>query len=192
MNFSCHGQITNWTALTLFDRQFASFLTHHIVFQVWRPSVEIDGKYTLVGSNTLSVMDPQGTAVENSTIFSYFSISEHGVEEDNQIIFQPGDCLGWFIPAQEKLTPPLNPVFLNSTNNLGGMASVDLFTTNDLEKPCEIYTCSDSVALHQSTVPYVRPTYSELHVNICRYCKYWSLSTPRFNHPFTIQHPHQI
>ena len=169
MKFNCHGRITEWTALTLFSPLF-TILRHRIHFQVWRPSQEVNGKYELVGSNKIAFDNPVGPEVDmlNNTTLSYFNITGANVEESDRIQFQPGDCLGWFMPDLFP-NPPLNPVLLNVTDNPTATTTVDLFSTYTTGDLCTMYTCSETVSMHQSVIPYVRPEYGEC-VCLCLYC----------------------
>ena len=160
MNFNCHGRITEWTALTLFNPLF-DVLRHSIHFQVWRPSLAVSGKYELVGSNRLNFNSPQGPEVVlDNTTLSYFNISGVRVEESERIEFQPGDCLGWFTPKPFP-NPPLNPVFVNIADNPTATTTMDLFSVYAPRDLCEMYTCSETVSMHQATIPYIRPEYGE-------------------------------
>ena len=86
--FDCYGNITEWRLAT---RGYYDTIAS-LQFQVWRPSplVEINGCYSLVGSNRFT------TVPQNHGIVTVTPLPEDRVE------FIPGDVLGFYVEGSQR------------------------------------------------------------------------------------------
>lgn len=163
LRFSCLGYVSSWSAhaLVLTRPNFIESLTHVMLLQVWRPS-QGNESYTRVGYNVLrfqgatlrdGITPDPGT---NDTAF--FSFTQQ-VPPDQQILVQPGDVVGWFVPFITP-TPPLSPLFrdpiLTDTNNVVG----DILYQNISQQGCT-FCSSNDYGVIPSTVPLVSVTVSK-------------------------------
>ena len=84
--FGCYGNITEWRLATT-----GSSIVYSIQFQVWRPSplVEINGCYSLVGSNRFTTV-PQDRVVTVSP------------PPEDRIQFLPRDVLGFYVEGAQR------------------------------------------------------------------------------------------
>ena len=102
--FQCFGRVTEWRACVHPVANVRS--QYYIQFQVWR-STGIDGCYELVGYNT--PLDADESLVSDSVIMDgdgYLIPGEDNapdrcvvlpVRESQQIEFQPGDVIGYYV-----------------------------------------------------------------------------------------------
>ena len=173
MEFTCHGYISGWSAVTRLDSNDAAIdnLLHDITFQLWRPS-PIDSKiYNFVGSQTLNFIGANlrdGLTVINGTQFFRFTSAQ---SEDVRLYFQPGDFVGWFIHSSvQSIQRPLTIVHRDVANNTAdpSVQPVDMYTTMiadsdraDTPPPCELALCSGQFSRISSVIPYVSVDYGK-------------------------------
>lgn len=163
LRFSCLGYVSSWSAhaLVLTRPNFVGSLTHVMLLQVWRPS-QGNESYTRVGFNVLQF---QGATLRNGITLdprtndtAFFSFTQQ-VPPDQQILVQPGDVVGWFVPFITP-TPPLSPLFrdpiLTDTDNVVG----DILYQNSSQQGC-VLCSNDGYGVVPSTVPLVSATVSK-------------------------------
>ena len=164
MTFGCTGRITGWSAHTLAFALPAIIeqLTQIITFQVWRPSDSTPSSYTLVGSNSLrfsgSELANGITAMNSTEQTAFFSFSNKTVAQKNEIYFQPGDVLGWYISPQiNTIVPPLKPLFRapHKTDNL----VVDMFVNGATLESSTLCSVRESFEVYSTVVPLVSVRY---------------------------------
>lgn len=176
MRFRCVGSITGWLAHTLILTKpgFVDILTHTITFQVWRPGT--NNSYMLVGSNKL--LFPSGvlrdgiTRIRGRTDIAYFSFNET-VPENEQIVFVPGDVIGWFIPKfGVNNFPPLSVLYTDSSP-LGGQEEelVTMYALVRETEPCAVCDIEEAAenspggasdaGIYKSVRPFVSAVYGK-------------------------------
>ena len=173
MRFDCHGYITGLNALTQLDSIDAVIqnLYHDITFQLWRPSPRGSGIYELVWSKTLNFIRNNirdGLVIKNGLQFFNFTSS---LPNDEELYFQPGDVMGWYIHTLVQSTErPLTIVYRQQPNHLG-LQPVDMYTAMikdtrraDTPPPCEVSLCSGRLTVIPSVIPYVTVDYGEQNI----------------------------
>ena len=173
MNFSCHGYITGWSALTRFSANNLAidYLYHDITLLLWRPIG--NGTFTFVGSKRLSFVGRtlrRGMTVVNGTQFFKF-VSAH--DGKPPLHFQPGDVVGWYIHSLvQSIRNALTVVYRNSVPS-SNLVPVDLYSTvTKLNKgrynampPCEVsIRNSDQTTVIPSVTPFVNVDYGKLPI----------------------------
>ena len=175
MEFTCHGYITGWSAVTQLNSNDAAIdnLNHDITFQLWRPNPKGSGLYKFVGSHILAFVGLElrcGLTTINGT--QIFRIDSALNEEEERLYFQPGDVVGWYIHTLIQSTErPLTIVYRDVTNSSGpsepDLQPVDMYTTviPDTSKaatppPCELALCSGQLSRISSVIPYVTVHYN--------------------------------
>ena len=91
LNFSCTGRVTEWRACVVYGGPYARY---YMQFQVWR-STEVQGCYTLVGSNA-SPLGANGVIDVNLLPAPTNLCVDLPIAENEQIEFQPGDVVGYY------------------------------------------------------------------------------------------------
>ena len=166
MQFSCHGVITSWSALTIFQASQSAIehLDPRITLTVWRPNA--NSLYDLVGYNTLTFFGQKLRngiiSIDNSTLSAdtaYFQFTEEIPEPNSHIFFQPGDVIGWSVfNIRSTIHPPLSIVY-RSVND--GEEEVNLLSTlSSSLNPCSVCT-HDVYSEASSVIPYLSVQYSE-------------------------------
>ena len=167
MQFSCMGYITSWSAHTsiLTQMGFVDLLTHTVTFQVWRPDAS-GQSYSRVGSNQLEFrgndLRSGITLIPGTNDTAFFSF-QRDVAQEEQILVQPGDVVGWYIPYTLTV-PPLSPLFRDRRSSDRENVVVDMMYRVVLQEDCVI--CGggggwDSVVVYD-TVALVAPSLSKL------------------------------
>ena len=173
MRFNCHGYITGWSALTQLNstERTINNLIHDITFQLWRPSARSSGTYDFIGSQTLefgAMMLRDGLKTVNGKQF--FNFTSVGLNEE-QLYFQPGDVIGWYIHTIVQSTEiPLTVAYRQSSSSNGPdlHRGVDMYTTvitdtyhARTQPPCEVSLCSDQFTIISSVIPYLTVDYGK-------------------------------
>ena len=129
------------------------------LLQVWRPSGSGGQSYSRVGTNQLTfrgsrlrdgiILDP----TTNGTAF--FNFTEL-VPPEEQILVQPGDVVGWFVPVLTP-TPPLRPLFRDPAPSEATNAVADILVQNTTQEGC-ILCGNEDYEMIGFTVPLVAAT----------------------------------
>ncbi len=151
--FTCHGYITNWTALiaNYFYRDVAFSIEAQIYFQLWRPDGQ--GKYRQIGNDVVAVTSQEITQetvdITNvRDVAQFIKLEERVAQGDTRMRFEPGDVLGYFSPGF--IGPTLGADLTYRPSPEGSENSVDMFyvgtprSTHD-NQLCEISLCDDKV-----------------------------------------------
>ena len=164
--FSCLGYVSRWSAHTLVITrpQFEDFLTHVAIMQVWRPGNHGNRTYTKVGLNRLEF---QGDALRNGitripgeTDIAHFSFT-YQVPPEQQILVQPGDVVGWYVPEQG-INPPLSPLFRDRTETDPDHVATSMLIKNATQAECVFCSNAGDSEVVLETVPLVSATLSKL------------------------------
>ena len=171
LRFTCLGYITSWSAhtLVLTRTNFIETLTHVALLQVWRPSSSDNQSYSRVGTNQLTF---RGSRLRNGIILdpttngtAFFNFTEP-VPPEEQILVQPGDVVGWFVPVLTP-TPPLRPLFRDPAPSEASNAAADILVQNTTQEGCILCGNEDYETIG-FTVPLVAATVSKFfpHTNL--------------------------
>ena len=170
MKFSCYGNITSWSALTVVDStaNFLSILDYWITFTLWRPRPGNTG-YDLVGTNLVAFENLQVDPVDNSTglapqRFSYFTFVNK--EPTSTISFQPGDVVGWTIERSlvglTTITGPVSVVYKKAKNQ--DSRSFDIMYRSVVnytrDTVCSLRSCEE-FTIARSVIPYITVHYGK-------------------------------
>lgn len=168
MNFNCTGHITGWHAhtLVLTEENFIESLIHKITLQVWRPDLNNDDSYSLVGSSKLTFMGDELrngiTRIPDRNRTAFFSFNKT-LSPSEWIHFLPGDTVGWFIPARFKTTsPPLSVLFSQDVTQQERNA-VTMYALTLAEETCVLcdITEDSSADIFRFTIPLITPIYGD-------------------------------
>ena len=178
MKFNCHGYITGWSALLSFGFSESAFngLNHDITFQLWRPSPRDSGIFTFVGSSKIRFFpssSPDGVTFINGSS-NYFNLTSVTPSGGQNLRFQPGDVMGWYIHSKLGIEVPLSVAYRHfTTSSISSsdprLQPVDMYTTiiNDTQRsstppPCELSLCSDQTFTRiPSVIPYLTVDYGK-------------------------------
>ena len=177
MNFTCHGYITGWSALTRYaSTDFAiQLLRHDITFQLWRPRPRSSGVYDFIGSHYLGFIGNtlrHGTTVVDGTQF--FNFTAPGPSSQSPLHFQPGDVVGWYIHTLvQSIDIPLTVVYRDTRRAPAdpNLRSVDIYSTvidnahSRRQPPCEVSLTSERTTRISSVIPYVNVDYGKLSLH---------------------------
>lgn len=164
MQFSCMGYVTTWNAHTLVLTRtgFVDLLTHQVTFQVWRP--DADGQsYSRVGSNQLEFRGSELrggiTLIPGTNDTAFFSFQRE-IEHEEQILVQPGDVVGWYVPFSVNV-PPLSPLFRDRVGSDRDDVVVDMRHRAASQEDCVICDGAGDGDVVYDTVAFVAPSLSK-------------------------------
>ena len=167
MAFGCPGRIMAWSGhtLVLTKPNFVDVLTHHVAMQVWRPSPETPGKYTLVGSNRLTFADSELrngiTNIAGVTETAFFSFTNKTVLEEDQIYFQAGDVVGWYVyPQAMSIDVPLSPLYRAPLRSDTVASVVELVAERESPEACTLCNTSRHESINDM-VPLISVSFSK-------------------------------
>lgn len=180
LQFSCHGIITSYSALTtlLTGTNFLSFLGYEISFAVWRPRGQ--GLYDLVGQNRLifsgKPLQDGVSPIDNSTglvsgNIEYFQFTNKE-PQGGHISFQPGDVLGWNVEPNINSLSLVRPLSLVYRKAIAGemQDAYDIFSVFSPKQPpneppitCSVSECDSRASNLSSIIPYFSVQYSKLN-----------------------------
>ena len=171
MKFSCYGNITSWSALTVVDStdSFLSNLDYWITFTLWRPRPGNTG-YDLVGTNLVSFENLQVDPIDNSTglaplRYSYFRFMGR-VPARTTISFQPGDVVGWTVERSlvdlTTINAPVSVVYRRANSQDPHSFDIKYMSAmnNTRDTACSLGGCEEFTTA-ESVVPYVTVHYGK-------------------------------
>ena len=195
MEFTCHGYISGWSAVTQLNSNDAAIdnLNHDITFQLWRPNPRGNGTYTFVGSHTLAFVGlnlRSCLTIINGIQFFRFESALNGEEE--RLYFQPGDVVGWYIHTLIQSTErPLTIVYRNVTSSgepsEPSLRPVDMYTTviadtsRAATPPPRELDLERQLVRISSVIPYVSADYGRLFKHLFQIIK--NVANPLQNLP---------
>ena len=143
MKFNCSGAITGWTGWFTVNSKVD--LGHYAQLQLWRPRG--DQNYDIVGVNFPPITDTPGKVYYNVT---------RNMKHKNWIYFQPGDVLGFYVPAYTiRFSTPL-------ISNNGGST---LYYYNFDFQPCNLSLCDTRFSRREGIQVQVKPILSKCGIN---------------------------
>lgn len=161
LTFTCGGYISSWSAhtLVLTRSNFLTLLTHVALFQVWRPTPD-NLSYTRVGSNLLEfagqTLRDGITLIPGTNDTAFFSFAQE-VPPNDQILVQPGDVVGWYVPFRGS-NSPLSPLFRNQASIDRDNIVGDMMYKNTSQQECVYCRGDGDYELIPSAVPLVSVT----------------------------------
>lgn len=120
----------------------------------------VDDDYIRFSTSSQELANVESDSVDDPYV-GFLQMHPRSGETESRMYFQPGDVVGFFVPAFSSFAP-LGVTFRRAA--AGNASSVDIYSYKSDAQLCEMSECVQNVSEH--VLPQISVNYGELHSNI--------------------------